>query len=308
MTYSAEVLADLPWGFWEQAETSGTTLADSSGNARSMTITGAPTMNQTGPSPALTAIAWANAVGYANTADSVATSPATIEVWVYLTANPAVATQVFSMANNMGTHDKDMWVDTAGKINFYFYPGYEAVVVASSALALNVWHHVVASVGAAGAKLRIDKVTVGTNAATTSYAGSVQSMFLHLHALNGAGSTSGTAAMTIGAPAVYITQLTDARTDAHYDAGFIAPPPSGPSAQMAIIWDGVRYAKGDALPALSVSQLRHMRARGYANTAAVLVVGKPFTHLATHYSRGDAMPAGLTDVQLRRLIAGRYLV
>ena len=88
----------------------------------------------------------------------------------------------------------------------------------------------------------------------------------------------------------------------------VAVSPPGPSAQMNIVWDGVRYAKGDSLPTMSVSQARHMRARGYANTAATLVVGKPFKHGGTTYASGAAMPAGLTDPQLRRLIAGRFLI
>ena len=39
MTYSAEVLADSPAGYWRLGEASGTTLNDSSGNSHSGTYT-----------------------------------------------------------------------------------------------------------------------------------------------------------------------------------------------------------------------------------------------------------------------------
>jgi len=79
-------------------------------------------------------------------------------------------------------------------------------------------------------------------------------------------------------------------------------------AAVPFTWAGLIYAKGAALSAMSASQTRHAQRRGYIQANALLVVGKPFTHGATHYSRGDAMPAGLTDPQLRRLIAGRFLI
>lgn len=80
------------------------------------------------------------------------------------------------------------------------------------------------------------------------------------------------------------------------------------TAQIAMVWGGVRYAAGDPLPAFRPSQMRHLRARGYVNTNGALVVGKPFTHLGVAHVRGGVMPTGLSNVQLRRLIAGRYLV
>jgi len=218
LTVSAEVLADAPWGFWEQAETSGTTLADSSGNARSMTISGSShTLNQTGPSAALVAIAWANAAGYAVTAVTVDTSDVTMEAWVYLTANPSAGTAItgHAIAFDNGTRDKTLYVDTSGRACMHFYSGSSIVVTASAPLSLNAWHHVIGSVGAAGAKIRVDKITVGTNAATTSAFGFNQLVFIR----GGGSGFNGNGAMKIAMVARYTSQLSDARTDAHYDAG-----------------------------------------------------------------------------------------
>jgi len=44
MTLSTEILADSPENYYRLNETSGTTAADSSGNARAGTINGPPSM------------------------------------------------------------------------------------------------------------------------------------------------------------------------------------------------------------------------------------------------------------------------
>lgn len=48
MTYSAEVLADSPLAYYRLGEASGTTLVDSSGNARNGTYSGTPTFGTAG--------------------------------------------------------------------------------------------------------------------------------------------------------------------------------------------------------------------------------------------------------------------
>lgn len=221
--YAKAVLADNPWGFWRLREPSGTTLTDASGNGRNMTITGSPTLSQTGPG-CLDAISWPSSSGtehYAATSSSIATSTATLEAWVYLTATPTAKTPVIACAQSYGvnTMDKVVYIDTDGKPKFMIFSGSTVTAVGSSALTLNAWHHIVASVGAAQVILRVDKTTVATSTATSSYSGS-QLVFLH-----GGGSdppssgvyTDGSAA-TIAPGAIWTSQLTTAQTDAHYDA------------------------------------------------------------------------------------------
>ena len=81
-----------------------------------------------------------------------------------------------------------------------------------------------------------------------------------------------------------------------------------PTAQVNFSWGGVRYAKGDVLPTFRPAQMHHLRQRGYADSGTPLVVGKPFTNGGVLLASGAAMPAGLTDAQLRRLIASRHLI
>lgn len=223
--YNKAVVADSPWGFWPGDETTGTTVADLSGNGRNMSITGSPTLGKAGPGNT-SGISWPSSSvteHYAATSASFASSAATLAGWVYLTATPTAKTPIVACAQSYGvnTMDKALYVDTDGKPKFMIFSGSTVTISGSSALSLNTWHHVAASVGAAGAILRVDKVTVGTAGSTTSYSGN-QLVFVH-----GGGSdppsstvfTDGSAATT-GPCAIWASQLTTAQTDAHYDAAF----------------------------------------------------------------------------------------
>jgi hypothetical protein len=223
--YNKAVLADSPWGFWPGDETTGTTIADLSGNSRNLSITGSPTLGRAGPGNT-SGISWPSSSGtehYGATSANFASSAATLAGWVYLTATPTAKTPIVACAQSYGvnTMDKALYVDTDGKPKFMVFSGSAVTAVGSSALSLNAWHHVVASVGAAGVILRVDKATAGTASATSSYSGN-QLVFVH-----GGGSdppsslvfTDGSAAVT-GPCAVWASQLTTVQSDAHYDAAF----------------------------------------------------------------------------------------
>jgi hypothetical protein len=245
VSYSSEVLADAPWGFWEQAETSGTNLNDSTANNRDMTITGSGhALAQTGPATALKAIHWpADAGSYAKTADSHQTSPATLEGWLYLTATPSGRTPVLccQATDGSGSTDKNVTVESDGKLRFQTTSG---TLVTPSALSLNAWHHIVCSVGAAGMKIRVDKVTLESNPSfTTSYTGKPQWFQVHKgDATQGGSGANG--AIRVAAPAFYTSQLSDARTDAHYDGAESGTPSLYmPDVQVEIAFNaGVRTA------------------------------------------------------------------
>ena len=215
----AAVNADTPWGAWEFTETSGTTFADSSGNARTITNdTGTPTLGQTGPDGATDAIIWGSGAR-ARTAATIATSPCTIEAFVYLAALPANNTLIAG-PGDANIFDKSLFIDASGLPHFYCYNGSSGQNLAgTTALALGVWHHLVGSVGAAGMKVRLDKVTGGTNGVTSSYS-SAMNFYIHNDpgSMNGGGDIFNTSPLTIGPVAVFTSQLSDARTDAHKDA------------------------------------------------------------------------------------------
>jgi hypothetical protein len=229
VTYDSEVLAEPSlWGYWKGEETSGTTLVDSSTNSRNMSIpAGAPAFGAAGPVVGVKALDWPSSNGateyYAITAVSQSGGAITMEAWVYLTALPATNTVVVGKALSYGNHNGNaaLTVDTAGKATFWTYDGVAVrTAKAASALSLNAWHHLVGSTGAANTKIRVDKVTVGTDSGTTTAAGAD---LLMIH-----GGTNNTdtpdlrgdnsAAIVSTRHAFYTAQLTDTRTDAHYDA------------------------------------------------------------------------------------------
>lgn len=214
--YRDAVLADMPWGFWEQTETSGS-LADATGNGRSMAFSGsAATLAQTGPDAIADAVAWASAAGFASTAFSPSFINLTFEAWVYLSGLPATPAPILAHATaNGGSTNTVLWVDTAGKVNLRAYRSASTTVTAPSALSLNTWHHVVGSATGNGAmEIRVDKSTVATGALT---AGTVVSAPILLRG-SGTFLATRTGAITIAYPAAYNAVLTDAQTDAHYDA------------------------------------------------------------------------------------------
>lgn len=214
------VTADTPWAAWKTIESSSP-LADSSGNSRAMGIGGSPTMGQVGPGGFVDAIRWDNNSAYfGSTTATLATSAATLEAWAYLTSNPGANTLIMGLGE-AGTFDKSMYVDTAGKVNFYVYNGSGQNLAASAALSLNTWHHIVCSVGAAGTKIRVDQTTLGTNGSVTSSFSSAQIVHIRNRpgTMNGGfGAIVGTDLITIGPTVVFASQLSDTRTDAHKTA------------------------------------------------------------------------------------------
>ncbi len=221
--YATAVLADSPWGFWKLTETSnsnGDPLVDASPNGRNMALVntgGAPTMNQTGPSSFTPAILWPDSDS-TNAATSVNfnSSTGTVECWFYLTATPTDSLSLAACQNNAGgSITKYLRVNTDLSISFGL-TATQLATSAASAVSLNTWHHVVGSVGAAQSKVRLDKVTVGTRTNTTS---STSNLPASIHRRESAtGKNSGGA--LIAAVAVWASQLSNAQTDAHYDAMF----------------------------------------------------------------------------------------
>jgi hypothetical protein len=213
--YAQEVLTDSPWGFWQLAETSGFTLADSSGNARPMTIvsgSGGVTAGRSGPTAEIPA-ARPTGNAYGGTTATSTASTATIEFWVKVPSGTISAgNPLVHLQQNSTTYDKVVWLGTDGKIYFDTYNGAAHVTSTVAAVARDVWHHVVASIGPAGQKLRINKITEATDAATTSYTGA-QAVYFG----GSSGSRSGGHGFEVAGIAFYQTQLSDARTDAHYN-------------------------------------------------------------------------------------------
>lgn len=195
----------------------GAGFEDASANGHGLTPAGSGyTLNAPGPADDVPAIGWpATTASASSTAVVAQPTTVTYETWLYLPANPAAITPVMTFGGSGSSgQTSGMSVDTDGKIICVLYPA--GNMVSPSALTLGVWHHVVCSVGAAGAKIRIDKATVAT-AATTAVASATSGRFYLRQ--GGPNVSAGQGAMSTADPAVwYNVQLSDAQTDAHYDA------------------------------------------------------------------------------------------
>jgi len=279
--YATAVLADAPWGFWQCTETSGTTFVDASGNGRNMTLSGSGwTLNQIGPASSMPSVVWP--AGDGNSANTTATfnsATGTVEAWVYLTANPSVDLSIAACQNNGGgSLTKFLKITSAGLV--FFGTTASVGATSASALALNTWHHIVGSVGAAGTKLRIDKVTVGTAAATTS---STSALAAAIHRKLGGGTTT-PGAVTIAAVAVWASQLSDAQTDAHYDAmaislvgfgGSAATEKAGGGSTLTVPYPASGIAAGDVAVAYVSSNSSLLMSDNNGWTVAVTHSGGP---------------------------------
>lgn len=198
-------------------ETSGTTLADSSGNARTLTITGTPTaMGLAGPKTGLGAIQWPQSQAIYATGPSVASGNIlTLEAWVYLTAAPTASTTLVATSSNVtgaNGNNNGLMVASNGTPGFYTWNAVQTLITGPTALTLNTWHHLVGVSDANGSHLRVDKVQVASQ--TRGLQGNTAPIRVHA-----GGQSQGGGACIVSAPALYLnTALSDARIDAHYDA------------------------------------------------------------------------------------------
>lgn len=219
-TYDSTVLALSPWAYWKTDETTGSTLADSSGNSRPLTTFGPPTLAQTGPHGNADAVSWPTTTGSCAATQSATTTAGafTHVIWFSLAANPSGNLAIQSRAldyANAGAADGEFYISSDGKPHFHVFDTAHRTIDGASAVSLSTWHMAAVSVGAAGMKLRIDKVTVASNGGvTTAFTGASQKVIIRG---GGAGFTN-TSLVTTAKPAYFTSQLSDADADAIYDA------------------------------------------------------------------------------------------
>lgn len=170
MTYSSEVLADSPIAYWRLGETSGTSAADSSGNARHATYTSSPTLGVTGllSGDADKAVQLAadnlNCVAIASAA-WMDVSTISVECLVKFTSavdatnGDAIVTRWMS-----GGFDWYVYRDTAGKFAAQLSnaAGATKTLVSSATLTTGTAYHVAMTYDGATMTLYVDGVSVGS--------------------------------------------------------------------------------------------------------------------------------------------------
>ena len=172
--YAAEVLADSPIGYWRQGDPSGTTMTDSSGNARHGTYTASPTLGTTGllAGDSDTAVAYNGTTQYALVADDNSLdSLTTFTVEAIIKASSVSGTpQIVARDGGSGNRHWQFRL-SAGTLQFVKIAG--GVVTASSAATLSTGttYHVAATYDGSNIRLYIDGAANGTPPSATGNLG-----------------------------------------------------------------------------------------------------------------------------------------
>lgn len=234
--YSAAVLADSPVGYWRLGEASGTSAADSSGNANAGTYTGTVTLGQSGalamePDGSSNAAAlFDGSSGFVDLGlarligtDSSLSGNFSVELWVKANGAAAFA-YLFNQANSAAVNAiTGMNLNGAG-VGYGFVIRNDAGTILSlsegaaapSRLTDNVWHHVVFTRAGTTWCIFVDGVQTATN---TTFAPSGTYTCDQVSIGRRSSASGQYAAAILDEVVVYPAALSAARIAAHYNAG-----------------------------------------------------------------------------------------
>ena len=234
MAYSTEVLADSPWLYWGLDDTSGSTAADSSGNARTGTFGFSPTLVQ---SPLVNAnfsmdfpvVGQTPGDGSAYILSTSATfnnSVCTVECWYAYDGSPPSAGNLWFVAGCVqgeagGTADKDIYIDENGKAVFYVYDGAVQLAVGATTLTAGIYH-LVGRYDGTNATIWVNGAQDGTVTAASTFTGYGSANVLVAGRSNVTGVQRHTGRRDEFA--LYTTALSAARIQTHFDAGISRAP------------------------------------------------------------------------------------
>lgn len=209
VAYSAAVMADVPKGFWKCDEASGN-LADSSGNAFTLTADAGLTYQETGPFGCDYSIQF-NVKKASRTSITSVTGTLTMEAWVKW--NALNSNSIFGN-NNGGTNGYELTMQSS-KLQAVCQ-GVGFLQPSGQTLTTGVWHHIVFQrLGGAGTVWRyyMDGQFDMSNCGTTNPI-ALSSATTTINRDTGSN-------INVAYYAIYETALTPARILAHYNAGVL---------------------------------------------------------------------------------------
>lgn len=261
MSYSSEVLADSPMAYYRLGDTSGTTMTDSSGNARHGTYTGSPGLNTTG---LLTGDAdkcvdfAANQYGSFTPPDlSLNASSVTVEAIINLDTTSSVH-DIVGRRNAGSASTNETWqlrVLSTGKLDFFYVTGssYVTTQQSTATLSTGTTYHVAATYDGANVKLYINGsldstfARTGTPNSTTSpirigfsgfgspnqeyFDGRIDEVAVYGSALSGTRIAAHYSAMTAGVSGTFAA--TNPKPTASFTGSFTPAPETGTFAATA---------------------------------------------------------------------------
>lgn len=227
-SYSDVVLGDSPLRYYRLDESGGTSAYDATGSGQNGTYSGGYTQSEPG------ALAGdSDAAVLFNGSTGCITCPATglptgtvavsIECWVNLSATPTGTVIPLALGKG-GTNGQEFYL--AFPSSTAIWAGSGTVNSQGPALALNTWHHLVATYDGANIRLYSDGALVaGPTAASVSlsYGGASGLSVAQL------GNTTDYFSGLVDEVAVYATALTPTQVSNHYTAGHTPPATIGGS-------------------------------------------------------------------------------
>lgn len=232
MAYADVVLADSPAAFWRLEETSGSTIADSSGNGRTLTATSATLTGSTG----LTDLGSGATLDGSSSHLSADITPIpgtasvwSVEFWTTTTTGGGSTTAIVAEANG-GSSTSHWYVGTSGGFVTAAFRVSATLNQVTGTVVINdnAPHHVVVTFnGTTGAvSIYVDGAldTTGTSA-TGTYAPTRFSIGRLPRS-----SITGYYAGTVDEVALYESTLSPARILAHYESGTGVLPPASVNA------------------------------------------------------------------------------
>ncbi|MEK7067460.1 MAG: LamG-like jellyroll fold domain-containing protein, partial [Patescibacteria group bacterium] len=129
-------------GHWGFDETSGTSASDSSGNGRSGNLRNGPAWISGGKVGGALSFDGIDDYVYANLPASDFINNISISIWV---KTGSASQSILGFTNNLPigwVHDKELFIDAAGKVNFRFYP--QGTIQSTLSINDGNWHHIAA--------------------------------------------------------------------------------------------------------------------------------------------------------------------
>jgi hypothetical protein len=236
VSYSEVVLADNPIGFWLLNEASGSTATDSSTSSINATYNNTPTLNQTGPSGAISKSVFFDGASSENAVTALSSTYAinagsnwSMDIWFKDNSTVVSSIETFFTWRGDVSYARDVLGlftlnnGSAGRIQILSstntgFDG-DTLVLGYDRSPDTNWHHVAATAVSGGAlKLYLDGAEVastttarwtGTNVNKRAVIGSNWNTSTGIQYLTG----------NLAAGAVYNTTLSASRVLAHYNAG-----------------------------------------------------------------------------------------
>ncbi|WP_245862295.1 PKD domain-containing protein [Georgenia soli] len=236
--YVKAVYDDEPTDYWRMGEASGTAMGDTVGFLPLTASTGVTrgTPGAIGGDTDGAATFNGTTAGWAATGtQGHPPDEFTVETWFRTTTTTGGRLVGWSNRNTAGSssrHDRQLYMDNAGRIHFGVRPNASRLVVSSTASYNDgAWHHAVATLSPSGMRLYLDGRQVGARSDVTVG----QHLAIGYWRVGGdtvtgwpSAPTSGYFAGSLDEVAVYKKELPAARVAAHYAAGSSTTAPNEP--------------------------------------------------------------------------------